>query len=366
MLVQIDATQVHTSDIVLIEPTIEALYYKFRGSLVYLRIKQEHRSLFLFHPLVHDFMEEGSQDVAPIKITLESPQDRLFNSVDTFAAQGQVQLLRRQPQIFLGHTATDNDFIVVCGNDAIAESTYEKFKEKFPNKVLAVDDFISQEAFELLSSATLVVGSDGWQTQAAAALNSRVLMITSGLREKLRRPLNIMVATNTENVLEIASEILYEKRYPDYMNVGNAADFIKAKAKEYLKSNFLDIGASRWPMLNSIPVDKENREVLENANGNYAGLFSSHCLEHIVDWKSELALWHKAIREKGTMFLYLPHPRCKPWEAFTGAWVGAEHVWNPEPVMLVKHLIEELNFEILEYTARPDVLWSYHIVARKH
>ena len=63
--------------------------------------------------------------------------------------------------------------------------------------------------------------------------------------------------------------------------------------------------------------------------------------------------------------MYLPHPQCEPWHALDGSWVGKEHVWNPEPVTLVRFLREVLDFDILEYTSRPDPLWSFYVIARK-
>jgi SAM-dependent methyltransferase len=225
----------------------------------------------------------------------------------------------------------------------------------------------TREALRTIASASMVIGPDGWATQAAAALNVRVVIGMSEEGEKLRKPFNAVVARpNWADLFGKACEAWFEKRYPDYLNTGNAADFIKCKAKEYMKSRYVDVGCSQWPLMNSVPVDKQNRHVIEDAADNqFAGVFSSHCLEHVPQWDKELTLWHRIIRPGGVLFMYLPHPQCEPWHAKIGSWVGKEHVWNPDPVTLVQFLREKLDFDILEYTSRPDPLWSFYVVARK-
>jgi hypothetical protein len=192
-------------------------------------------------------------------------------------------------------------------------------------------------------------------------------MGTDPADEAFRVPFNVVASSGTEDaVLRVINDVLFEKRYPDFMNTGNAAEWIKGKAKIYLKSNFVDVGCSAWPIPNGIPVDVGNRQIIEQApDGFYSGVFSSHCLEHIQDWEQELTLWHRIIRKGSVMFLYLPHPRCEPWQALTGSWVGKNHVWNPEPVTLVRYLKEKLGMHIVEYTSRRDPMWGFHIVARR-
>ena len=212
-----------------------------------------------------------------------------------------------------------------------------------------------------------MVGPDGWATQAAAALDCRVIMAMDLDREVERAPFNVVVVPGTKDSIMLAvKETLFEKRYPEYLNCGNAAEFIKCLAKKYMKSNFVDVGCSTWPIPNGIPIDVKNRAIIEGAPDNhFAGVFSSHCLEHIKEWEKEVTLWHRIIRHGGAMVLYLPHPRAEVWHALTGSWVGKQHVWNPEPVALVRFLKEVLGMNIIEYTSRRDPLWSFHIVARK-
>ena len=293
-------------------------------------------------------------------------------TVEKFAVGAQVTLLRRTPKIFLAEWPVDKD-VVIQAKAEHSVSDWDFDLRKQPSKLNIVDlpqpatNDELREYLSLLASALLVVGPDGWMTQAAAALDARVVMGMASEDETLRAPFNVSITTpDNDSVFRCVDEVLYEKRYPEFLNCGNAAEYIKRQAKQYMKSHFADVGCSAWPIPNGIPVDTSNRQVIEKApDGFFSGVFSSHCLEHIVEWAIELNLWHRIIRDGGYMFLYLPHPRAEVWHAKTGSWVGSNHVWNPEPVTLVQYLKEVLGMQIVEYTSRRDPLWSFHIVARK-
>ncbi len=363
-------------DIILLEPTFEALYYKFAPCQLILRTCEEFFPFFEHHPLIHEMVEfvRGSKPQADHYAELLDTWTLLAPTVEKFATLAKVVLARKTPQIFLSNRPADTNTIVVVQTQHSVEGWPTGIAESLKNsseEILILEDPKSlddtREALRILSSASLVVGPDCWATQAAAALNVRVVMGMTEEQERMRKPFNVVVARpNWDDVVNKMSDVRFERRYPNFLNTGNAADFIKCKAKEYMKSGYVDVGCSQWPLMNAIPVDKQNRGIIENArDGQFAGVFSSHCLEHVQDWQEELTLWHRIIRPHGTLFMYLPHPQCEPWHAETGSWVGKEHAWNPEPVTLVRFLREELNFNILEYTSRPDPLWSFYVIARK-
>jgi SAM-dependent methyltransferase len=308
-----------------------------------------------------------------IHVEIQDPNNWgiLLPTVEKFAALADVLLTRKTPWICMPDRPADTNTIVVTKTQNVVPEWPDKLSDNLEGSgaeivVLEATGSI-ESALRTLASASMVIGPDGWATQAAAALNVRVVIGMTEKLERLRKPFNAVVARpNWDDVSGKAVETWFEKRYPDYLNTGNAADFIKCKAKEYMKSRYVDVGCSQWPLMNSIPVDKGNRNVIEDAEDNsFAGVFSSHCLEHVPQWDKELTLWHRIIRPGGVLFMYLPHPQCEPWHAQIGSWVGKEHVWNPDPVTLVQFLREKLDFDILEYTSRPDPLWSFYVVARK-
>lgn len=369
-----------TDDIVQVEPTIEALYYQYENCELTLRISAGYEPFFEHHPLIHEvitFSEDEDPDLASkFHIHTEIPDIQQWSLrmplVEKFAAAAGVTLLRKTPKIFLDEYPADENYVVLARVShnipewpVFTESLHRSYETREIGIATDPDDL--RQILRTLAAATLVVGPDSWATQAAAALDCRVVMAMDMDREVERAPFNVVVVPGTkEAILRAVEETLFEKRYPDYLNCGNAAEFIKCFAKKYMKAHFVDVGCSAWPIPNGIPVDKGNREVLTDAPDEFfAGVFSSHCLEHIPQWAEELTLWHRVIRKGGAMVLYLPHPRAEVWHARTGSWVGNEHVWNPEPVSLVRFLVEVLGMHIVEYTSRRDPLWSFHVVARK-
>jgi len=364
-------------DIILSEPTLEALYYKFAPCQLTLRTQKEFFPFFEHHPLIYEIVEfETPKPQADHYADITDDWTLLAPTVERFAIFAEVVLARKTPQIFLPDRPADTNTIVVVQthHSIVGWPRVGRIAERLKStgaEVLTLENPKSlddtRKALRILGSASLVVGPDCWATQAAAALNVRVVMGMTEEGEQRRKPFNVVVARpEWDDVMNKISDVRFEKRYPNFLNTGNAADFVKCKAKEYMKSGYVDVGCSQWPLMNSIPIDKGNRNIIENArDGQFAGVFSSHCLEHVTEWKQELTLWHRIIRPHGILFMYLPHPQCEPWHAKTGSWVGKEHVWNPEPVTLVQFLREELNFNILEYTSRPDPLWSFYVIARK-
>lgn len=96
----------------------------------------------------------------------------------------------------------------------------------------------------------------------------------------------------------------------------------------YAQGNGLDVGCYKWPWPKSIAIEPDERtakyiketlgrevhrfkgddlSAIESEKYNY--VFSSHCLEHIVNWKKALDEWVRVIKKGGYLILYLPHPR---------------------------------------------------------
>jgi hypothetical protein len=364
-------------DVVQLEPTLEAIYYTYEDCELTLRTLGGYQPFFEHHPLISNVIF-FDKDQAPegFDVIIDIPDIRDWTiklpTVEKYAAAIGVQLLRKTPKIFLDTYPKDGDRIVLCRVEHELEE-WPIFTETLhpayeTTDIGVVDDTDHlRKILSLLASATLVVGPDSWATHAAAALDARVIMVMDPKDESDRAPFHTTVSPGTkDSVLKAVNEVLFEKRYPAALNQGNASDWIKSKAKLYMKSGFADVGCSAWPIPNGIPIDVQNRHIIDSApDGHFSGVFSSHCLEHIAEWQQELRLWHRVTRTGGCIFMYLPHPRAEVWQAFTGSWVGAQHVWNPEPVQIVQFLKEELGMNVIEYTSRRDALWSFHVIARK-
>ena len=95
-----------------------------------------------------------------------------------------------------------------------------------------------------------------------------------------------------------------KKEYPVFQTNGNAARFIMPFAQEICKGKGLDIGCGKedWSLPGSIPIDIEftdkwHATLLPNYKYDY--VFSSHCLEHLMDWVRVLDYWTTRIKKNG-------------------------------------------------------------------
>lgn len=171
-----------------------------------------------------------------------------------------------------------------------------------------------------------------------------------------------LISVDGQNFFQYRDEL-----YPEYLNNGNAMSFIKEKALSYCIGKGIDIGADKWPFPGAMPIQNE---VHQNANKldrfdkeSLDYIFSSHCLEHVENWKDALVLWISKLKEGGMLFLYLPHKSNKLWRP-GGPWVGMGHKWSPTYQKINKLLLKN-GMEIIEYNDWRDMYWSFYVVARK-
>lgn len=158
------------------------------------------------------------------------------------------------------------------------------------------------------------------------------------------------------------------RRYPDLLTVGGASLLISREAAKYCIGRGVDIGAGLWPLPHAIPVDVWRgpgayHSIDEMAPGSLDFVFSSHCLEHIAAWQSELSRWVSLVRPGGVVFLYLPHPECGLWRPGSPM-VGDEHRWQPEPAV-VKTALTSLGCELVASDDGPDAMMSFFVCARR-
>jgi predicted SAM-dependent methyltransferase len=106
--------------------------------------------------------------------------------------------------------------------------------------------------------------------------------------------------------------------YPIFQSQGFASQFAFPYAKNVCKGKGYDVGCMKkeWALPGSIPIDlsfDDNYNALNLPEKNVDYIFSSHCLEHILDWVSVLDYWTDMIKDGGVIFLYLPDYSQKYW-----------------------------------------------------
>jgi hypothetical protein len=111
------------------------------------------------------------------------------------------------------------------------------------------------------------------------------------------------------------------KKYPSFQSIGNASQFAIPYAKHVCIGEGYDIGCMKkeWAFPRSIPIDLSFNDGYHATNlpkKEVDYIFSSHCLEHILDWVSVMDYWYDTLKQGGVLFLYLPdysQEYWKPW-----------------------------------------------------
>jgi SAM-dependent methyltransferase len=98
---------------------------------------------------------------------------------------------------------------------------------------------------------------------------------------------------------------VYQGRfYPDYLTVGGAGHAIFREALKYCQGKGVDVGAGLWPLPGAIPVDisrgpGKGKSISDFEDYSLDYVFSSHCLEHITDWRKAMYDWARKLRLAG-------------------------------------------------------------------
>jgi|GEM_PF-1577411 len=145
--------------------------------------------------------------------------------------------------------------------------------------------------------------------------------------------------------------------YPDYLKRGNACRFIKPIAQHFCRGRGVDVGAGPWPLEGAYPVDiRDGRDAMDLPKGQFDYVFSSHCLEHLVDPVAALEHWKTRLKPGGVLFLYLPHPDMEYWLPQNNR--KHLHQWRPADVA---KLVADLGFSSVIHSER-DLCWSFSVV----
>ena len=145
--------------------------------------------------------------------------------------------------------------------------------------------------------------------------------------------------------------------FPDYLKRGDAKRFIVTAALDFCQGVGLDVGCGRWPLPGAQPfdlIDGNRAEALPAGSFDY--IFSSHCLEHVVDPICVLEHWKSRLVSGGCLFLYLPHPDMTYWRPqFCRKHL---HIWMPDEMRVI---LEDLGFVNVLNSER-DLAWSFAVV----
>lgn len=147
------------------------------------------------------------------------------------------------------------------------------------------------------------------------------------------------------------------RKYPEYLKNGNASQFVIPAAKHFCVGAGLDVGGGKWPLPGAILIDTTNgQDAMNLPIGVYDYVYSSHCLEHLINPVAALEHWKSRIRPGGVLFLYLPHPEMEYWRPQHCR--KHLHIWRPDEIA---YLLRDLGFSDVIHSER-DMAWSFAAV----
>lgn len=174
---------------------------------------------------------------------------------------------------------------------------------------------------------------------------------------------------------------------PEFITKGGHTKFIRPIAQQVCNGIGLDIGCNRidWKLypsdvecigidVNKViidaeyewPVDAMNVECVMEYFDKYSDesvdyIYSSHCLEHLYNYVEAFEYWTSKLETNGVLFLYLPHPKCKYWNAHLMPTQKHIHTLEPE---YMKELFYKNKFKNV-FCSEMDMAYSYCIFGEK-
>lgn len=165
---------------------------------------------------------------------------------------------------------------------------------------------------------------------------------------------------------------------------GNESKKIVWEAAPYLRGKGVDLGSGNFKVLpHVISVDNchhnafghdirpdvmvdtcEKMPIFGSSSLDF--VFSSHLLEHIVDYKSALNEWWRIIKQGGHLILYLPHKDLYPNVGQHGANPDHKHDFLPNDIIMAMHDAQGMSWDLVECQTRSeDTEYSMFMVFKK-
>jgi len=152
------------------------------------------------------------------------------------------------------------------------------------------------------------------------------------------------------------------EKYPSFQSEGNASQFAIPFAKKFCSGYGVDIGFCKddWKFPGAIGVDLTTEYSAFYLPDNLDYIYSSHCLEHLNNWVAAIEYWSTRLKDRGILFLYLPHKDQKYWNP----WNNRKHLHLLE-AKDVENCMLKFGFKNIIYSQR-DLNHSFMIVGEKH
>lgn len=374
-------------DMVMIEPTLEALYYKHSPCKVIFRTYKDYEFVFKDHPLVWKTVlddnryllgcpstkkltkEEAQLFFNKSKIDVDPNPGSVFHydfqgvieknsgthGVDVFATEAKVSLLRKTPSLGV-YQVPSLDHRVVVQLRQHTDEIRNLSKEDLPIEILQNAHFIDKlidpkEYVSLIKNCSIFIGPDSSGVHLAYAYGVKNIV---GIYND-RYPASVRSYPSVRWVRTQEKDVL--RRYIGtnklFPRIENPAEWVQNEAKQYCYGYGINL------IPGAVPNQIRMMETIKNIDY----VFSSYYLQGIQNWEEELLYWNEKISRGGIMYLHLPHPVRPALRSYFPHLHQQRHVFNP--VHLVKWIMENTQLRVIEYSCYPDSIDSFKIIARK-
>ncbi|KKN64848.1 hypothetical protein LCGC14_0487680 [marine sediment metagenome] len=352
-------------DMIMMEPVLEALFYKYAPAEVYLRTHPDYADLHQFHPLLQPIVKgilTADQKALPGYASDEKkPQgfDRFYNTTgcvemnrgihgtDSFAFSTSAIPFRRTPVMYLDpdvevqprdiviHTPKrgpnsprNHDFRHYHIPDMV-KNHLDKEGIKYES-ITAIGENSEyegglQEMAQTIAGAKLFIGPDSAGFHMAAALGvPHIAAFTSDFPAGIRAYPNT-VSTRDTDLADLLQKI--------------SALYSAPEGPKSFGPDRVDLLSEKYAYGRTLELESEI------GGGGYDLIRISGLLEH-EDWRQRLWDYSERLSHGGTIFMYERH----------GSF---------DPLLLTKYLILTAGLQVTEYTATPDAYGHFFVAAQK-
>ena len=351
-------------DMIMLEPVLEALFYKYAPAEVYLRTHPHYADLHKFHPLLQEVIS-GILVTGPSTPEYESdekkPQgfDRFYNTtgcvemnrgihgIDSFALATSTIPFRRTPVLYLDPDAEIQplDIVIHTPKRSVHSPRNHDFRhfdipelvakhlDKEGIKYKSITSFGSDEEQEgglqrianTIAGAKLFIGPDSAGFHMASALGvPHIAAFTPDFPAGIRAYPNTVSTSDTD--------------IPDLMRKVSAL-YNAPEGPKTFGPDRVDLLSERYAWGRTLELESEI------GGGDYDLIRVSGLLEH-ADWRQRLWDYSERLSHGGTLFMYEKH----------GSF---------DPLLLTKYLMLTAGLQVVEYTATPDAYGHFFVAAQK-
>ncbi len=364
---------------IMMEPVLEALYYRHRPAEIYLRTHPHYADLHPFHPLIEEVVPgilTANENSAPgLPSDEKKPQgyDFFYNTtgcvemnrgvhgIDSFAFAMSAPPLRRTPVLYLdpkipvepqdivihtpktGRGSPRNADFRNYDVPAMIEAYLRKEGVEFKNiTVIGQGEEMAnglQDFARTIAGAELFVGPDSAGAHIAAALSVPHVVAYTPNFPRLTR-----AYPNTISVHDGDIELLLKTVARAYRGITG-----KMKGTPHMPFRYPTAETLGRRFMHGKVYGPDGCELPGPGSEQADGLILCDVTGD-EKWRESLREWEDRLNDGGTLFLYEKHKKYGGFDA----------------VLLVKFLIESVGLEILEYSATADRYGCYYVAARKH